>query len=129
MRVLLQRAAMSIEGTFGMMSVGGLPLCVTCEDPWLDNARNISCIPAGVYSCVPHDGTKYKNVWRLEYVPGRSAILIHAGNTEDHTQGCILVGKSIGKLSGKPAVLSSRAALDELRELLPDRFTLEIRDL
>lgn len=128
MKLILQRSAMSIEGTFGILSLAGIPLCVTCEDPWLDNRRNISCIPAGTYKCVPHNGTKYKNVWRLLNVEARSAILIHAGNTEDDTQGCILVGRKIGKLGGKPAILESRAALNHLRETLPEEFTLEIRD-
>ena len=126
MRVTLKRAAESIEGTFGIMSVAGIPMCVTCEDPWIDNKTNISCIPEGVYKCVPHNGAKYKDVWRLEYVPGRSAILIHAGNTEDDTHGCILVGLTLGELNGKPAILNSRKALDFLRAILPDEFMLEV---
>lgn len=126
MIVTLKRAAESLEGTFGMLSVAGIPLCVTCEDPWIDNKRNVSCIPEGRYTCVPHNGTKYKDVWALEYVPGRSHILIHAGNTEDDTHGCILVGLQIGELNGKPAVLQSRKALNYLREILPEKFTLEV---
>lgn len=124
--VTLKRACESAEGTFGILSINGLPLCVTCEDPWIDNKRNISCIPTGIYECTKHNGTKYKDVWILHNVPNRSAILIHAGNTENDTNGCILVGETIGRLRGKPAVLSSRKALDKLRDVLPNNFTLEV---
>jgi hypothetical protein len=37
-------------------------------------------------------------------------ILIHPLNTELETDGCLGVGKSIGKLSGKPAILDSISA-------------------
>lgn len=109
-------------GIFGAMSRGGIPLCVTLEKQWRDNARNISCIPSGIYSCAPHNGAKYKNVWRLDNVPGRDGILIHAGNFESETQGCILVGS--GFLSR--GISNSQAALDKLRLILPKTFQLEI---
>lgn len=128
MKLVLQRAAYSIEGTFGILSQAGIPLCVTCEDPWLDNARNISCVPHGIYKVVKHNSVKYPNVWRLDNVLDRSGILIHAGNTENDTHGCILVGQSVGSLGDKPAVLSSKNALNYLRAILPDKFTLEIKE-
>lgn len=128
MKVILQRSAYSEDGVFGILSRDGIPLCLTCEDPWLDNQTNISCIPHGIYKVVPHNTNKYSDVWRLENVLDRSGILIHAGNTEDDTHGCILVGKTIGSLGGKPAVLSSVAALNYLRSILPDNFILEIKE-
>lgn len=126
MKITLHRIAQSDKGTFGVLVKDNIPLCVTCEDPWKDNAIGESCIPAGTYHCLPHNGTRYKDVWRLMNVPNRSAILIHAGNTIADTKGCILVGRHFGELGGYPAVLSSRNALQELRQVLPDDFDLEI---
>lgn len=114
------------DGTFGVMTWRGRPLCVTCENPWFQNKRNISCIPAGSYECAPHNGEKYRGVWRLEHVPGRSAILIHAGNTINDTRGCILPGRSFKEINGLPGVADSEMTLDMLRRRLPDKFDLII---
>ena len=46
----------------------------------------------------------------------RTGIRIHAGNTIEHTEGCILVGSI--DMGDKARLLSSRKALNELREYL-----------
>lgn len=84
------------------------------ERPWLDNRNNVSCIPTGEYRCtfMARSGSgKYRNVYWLRQVPGRTGILIHNGNVVDHTLGCLIIGMSRGVLAGKPAVLNSRTAL------------------
>lgn len=126
--LVLRRTTSSDTGTFGVLSRNGKTLCVTCEDPWNDNRRGESCIPAGRYLCKPFSGAKYKNVWEVTGVPGRSAILIHAGNTIQDTQGCILVGQQLGTVDGLPAVVGSRAALEALRLTLPREFWLTVMD-
>ena len=131
-QVTLQRAHSSDDVTLGMMQVHGVnhPPLYTLENPWKENMRNVSCIPAGVYTCVKHHGKKYKDVWRLKDVEGRSAILIHAGNLTEDTQGCILVGLVSGEHKRQPAVLHSRDAIKELRSILKDEpFTLEVVDV
>jgi hypothetical protein len=128
MKVELIRACTNDHGTFGVLTVDNFVQCVTIEDEWLGNSSGISCIPEGTYKVVPHNGTKYQGVWRLENVPGRSAILIHAGNTEDDTRGCILVGTRFGMLKGKHAILESGVALSMLKLRLPKEFTITIRN-
>lgn len=125
----LVRVCENENGTFGVLLKGDVPICVTVEDRWRDNKRRVSCIPEDVYFCVPHSGPRFKNVWLLEDVPDRSAILIHAGNTEDSTEGCIIVGSSFGKLGSKWAILDSRKALNRLRSVAPPEFTIRIRSL
>jgi hypothetical protein len=127
MKLLLTRCVSSDKGTFGVLSLDNEPLCVTCEDPWNDNKRQVSCIPTGTYECKKFSGLRFKDVWELLNVPGRSAILIHAGNTIDDTHGCILVGRSFSHMGKLPSVMQSREALNELRLKLPDTFTLEVR--
>lgn len=124
--ITLKRTQTDDDGTFGTLWSGDMQIAVTCEDPDYDNAQEISCIPAGVYECTPYSSPKYPNVWEVKDVPGRSKILIHAGNTEDDTRGCILAGTAFGRVKGKPAVVNSKIAMDHLRSELPDYFTLEI---
>lgn len=126
----LYRCSYTGHATFGeLYAPTGLPMFPTLELPWKDNHRNISCIPAGVYEVKPYSSAKFKNVWELQDVPGRSKILIHAGNTVDDIEGCILAGMRRGLLKGLPAVLDSRKAIDMARGIFPATgFTLEILD-
>ena len=122
MHITLRRVAENNTGTYGVLLLDGHPACVTLEDRWQDNAKNISCIPAGTYKCKEHNGTKFKGVWEITGVPKRAAILIHAGNSHHDTNGCVLVGRSFAPFG----IQSSQEALDTLRKLLPDTFTLTI---
>ena len=127
--IILQRGRSTVVGTFGSLRRDGRLLCQTLERPDEGNKPRISSIPAGRYKCVrhgwePNSTVKFKNVWRLLDVPGREAILIHAGNTIRDTEGCILVGKGVMEDS----ITQSRDALNMLRETLPETFFIEIRD-
>ena len=118
--VTLTRTVRNADGVFGVLRMPGF-VCVTAEEQDLGNARNVSCIPAGSYEL--RRTTYHKHgypTYEVAGVPGRSRILIHPGNTEEDSQGCILLGLRPGKLrvrdedSGhlelKHAVLSSQAA-------------------
>lgn len=87
------RDHMTDSPTTGEMLIEGEHFCYTLEDPWINNAPNISCIPEGQYFVKllysPHFGRPYPHILG---VPGRSGILIHSGNTDSDTQGCVLVG-------------------------------------
>jgi hypothetical protein len=104
--------------TIGELLDGNKFICFTLEEPWKDNQKSISCIPEGEYICKPHVGTKYKDVWNISNVKDRSAVLIHSGNTTLDIEGCVLVGSSRGIVKGLPAVLNSRATLDELKQYI-----------
>ncbi len=109
------------------------PLWFTIEPPDLDNKKNISCIPEGVYEVKPYSSVKYPDVWELQNVHNRTKILIHVGNWVSDTDGCILIGTSTGYLqhsrSCEKAVKSSKQAIKELKEYLgyPSTFKLYIR--
>lgn len=128
MKITLQRGPSSEQGTFGILYHHGKPLCVTCENPWKNNQRYVSCIPTGTYQVKYYSSPKYPDSWELQKVSGRSKILIHAGNTTDDTSGCILPGKAFFTTKGLPAVSQSRDTMKFLKGYLPDQFTLEIRN-
>lgn len=138
MDLYLIRMAETDEVTFGRLeTVDHEQLCVTLEEPWRDanqdglGDRNVSRIPAGSFKGFLRESpSRGYLVPELRDVPGRSNIQIHKGNTTDDTLGCIIVGTSIGKINGKPAVLGSAPAFKKLMQRLAqeDEFTLHVSD-
>lgn len=133
MNLVLQRLETSDEGTFGRLLDW-----YTGELPWRDNARSISCIPAGTYHCVRRYSPKFglQTYW-LNDVPGRNFILIHSANLmgdvdrgyRSQLNGCIALGLKLGWLEGQKAVLCSRTAVRRLESFLRGKeFTLEVKD-
>ncbi len=114
-------------GTFGQLFLEDEQLCYTVELPWKDNHHETSCIPAGIYECIPHSSDKFPNTWEITGVPDRSAILIHSANTIQDLRGCVGVGNRLGFVNDLPAVLNSKKTLDMLRSTLDDYFTLTIK--
>ena len=95
-------------GTFGVLLINGRAFCVTLEPPWVENERNVSCVPEGQYQAIRVPSEKFGEVFLLEDIPGRSGIEIHPGNVREDTEGCIIVASSFGKLRNhNRAVLNS----------------------
>jgi hypothetical protein len=92
----------------------------TLELPWQDNHPNFSCIPVGTYQCIVAGSLRFGRLMpRLLDVPNRDGILIHPGNTEVNTEGCILVGTG---LQAGPFLTNSRVAWDEFFEWLNEEI-------
>lgn len=135
MEVVLTRTDSRKDCTLGNLKIMGVghPTIYTLEEPWQENKQTISCIPKGTYKCVPHNwksskAFRFGKVWEVTKVPNRLSILIHAGNTTDDIEGCILVGLSRGDLNGLEAVLESRKAIDMLRSIIGEAgFNLTIK--
>jgi len=134
----LQRFSQDIV-TFGKLNleIEGQPTIYTIERPWLNNQRDISCIPQGIYNFAPFKSIIKGNVWKTIYVPNRDNIEIHAGNYaspvmdlngifhEPETEGCILVGFGINEKV--PMLLESLKALNYLRKTIGrNGFVLEV---
>lgn len=118
------------KATRGILTIEGInhdPI-YTLENPKRDTTKD-SRIPSGTYECMPYSGTKYKDVYMVKDVPGRTAILFHWGNKEIHTDGCILVGNKLGTLDGEPAILESKVCFERFRQLIgKENFKLIIED-
>lgn len=95
------------------------------------NQQGVSCIPAGEYQVVQWESPSKGKCLLVKDVPGRENILIHVGNTEKDTEGCILVGMCAGSFNNNISVqqiVYSKAALQLLLNSYPSGFTLRIFD-
>ena len=113
--------------TLGKLHINGQFACYTLEDEYREvKVRKETRIPAGQYRITfrkvggfhQRYSSRFPDIHRgmlwIRDIPNFEYVLIHTGNTEDHTAGCILVGKSTGTLGGKRAVLSSTAAYKQV---------------
>jgi hypothetical protein len=103
------------NGTNGELWYGGQLICHTIELPWLNNQRNISCIPEGIYKLQRRFVEKFQ--WHLVVykVPKRQLILIHpANNAKLQLRGCIA---PVSKLESPGIGSFSREAVKKLTVL------------
>ena len=112
--LLLIRDTFTKESTIGELFLNGERICDTLENPWIDNQRNVSCIPQGIYPVrlrLPRESATRDYIHLLvKDVKYRDYILIHIGNTAKDTSGCILVGLG----SQQDFVSNSTLAMDLL---------------
>ncbi len=85
--------------------------CFSIEDAArTTKIKGETCIPLGTYDLgtrfSPHFSPKlgHDMIW-VQNVPGYEFILIHTGNTITDTEGCLILGKTIGTLQGKDGVV------------------------
>jgi len=118
MELALHRTHVIGEATLGELFVNGVMECFTLEDVVRDLGPNgegkvygKTAIPAGTYEVIISLSPKFGRLMpRLVDVPFFTGILIHKGNTEENTHGCILVGDMINQ--GR--LIHSTAAFDRL---------------
>ena len=131
--VELYRHEESIEyGTIGLLKINKRVFCMTLEPPDKLNAQNVSSIPAQQYICEPFISEKHGKTFLVTNVPGRSSVLFHAGNTVEHTAGCILLGSSLGKLQASDrALVNSGCTFKKFAEAvgITNNFHLTIHEV
>lgn len=135
----LKRIAQTADGTFGVLLHKDVPFALTLERPWRNNAARVSCIPAGTYKislCSRSADYGFKpsprfgDVYQILNVAGRSKVLIHAGNTIDDTEGCVLLGECFAPINGRPGIALSKDALKEfMTKAGGEEHTLVVREV
>lgn len=121
MKALLIRTMKEDRQTLGELQVGDFK-CYTLELPDLNNDGiegnevRKSCIPDGTYPVKAHTSPKFGRTFWIKEVPGRTAILIHAGNFHRHTLGCVLVGSDHKDVNddGYLDVVNSKKTMEQL---------------
>ncbi len=148
MKIVLHRINDDGDSTIGYIKVDGQFMGYTLEDEHRDvKVRGETRIPSGIFrvkfrEVVSGKTTDYRKRYdwfnwhlMLQDVPDFNYVYLHIGNTEKHTDGCILIGGSpdyrkdeadfLGKSTPifKRFYLKVKAALDA-----GDPVHIEIRD-
>jgi len=95
------------DATNSLLFIDGEFECYGLEDEYRDvKVMHETCIPEGEYKIklrteggfhsryVAKYGTFHKGMLWLQDVPGFTYILIHTGNTDQHTSGCYILGET-----------------------------------
>jgi len=103
MKIEVKRITKLPKVTLGELYVNGSFECYTLEDTVREvkgapvetwKIPHVTAIPAGTYNVVISMSTRFKKLLpEIQNVPGYSGVRIHAGNTTEDTDGCIIVGK------------------------------------
>lgn len=110
MRLEVLRFSSQEDSTNGILfdvTEGRKFLAYTLEDEYRDEkVKGETRVPAGTYKITLRKvggfhgryekkyGSMHKGMLWVREVPGFEYILIHTGNTDEHTAGCLLVGDS-----------------------------------
>ena len=124
----LLRVASRPEGVFGVLKHLGVPFAVTLEHSYEEDKPKI---PTGLWECKRtwFNRGSYRT-YEVTNVPGHDRLLLHRGNLEGDSDGCILVAESFGLLHGVAGVLSSSSGFAEFMSLAAgrDTFWLLVRE-
>ena len=125
MRIQVFRYNSDIDHTNGVVLVNGVYECDSLEDEYRRFKRmHETRIPDGKYnitfrtvggfhnSYANRYGSWHRGMLWIREVPGFEYILIHAGNTDEDTSGCILVGSA--KANDANFIGSSRKVYEKL---------------
>lgn len=137
MEINVKFVAATKDTTLSLMTIQGSSFqCFLIEDPIrAKKIKHITCIPGGRYQIVRRlasrflDGEKgYKNrfghifIPELIGVPGFADILIHIGNTDEDTSGCLLPNYQVNFFGGTVMGSRSTDAYKDLYQLIFSAF-------
>lgn len=142
MKLTLKRKFFGSAYTIGDLFIDGVFFCNTIEDvvrrlpaacPNTPKGRNCTCkekvyaetaIPAGLYKVTMEYSPRFKRRLPLLHdVPHFLGILIHPGNTQRDSAGCLIVGFN----TVKGMVTNSRATSDKLNTILAKEKEITIQ--
>lgn len=102
MKITVQRQPSQGGATIGKLSIDGEFACYTLEDEIREvegepvaswKIKGATAIPAGEYSVTLENSARFgADTLTINNVPGFVAIRMHAGNTSEDTEGCLLLG-------------------------------------
>ncbi len=110
MKLEILRVSSDVDSSSGLVfdiTDGRKFLCYSLEDEYRnDKVMHETRVPAGTYQIqlrkvggfnaryAKKYGDFHKGMLHVQDVPGFEYILLHTGNTDEHTSGCLIVGDS-----------------------------------
>lgn len=121
----LNRRIFTNKSTIGELLIEGKWQCWTLEDvvrkPNEEKVPGHTAIPEGRYEIVMSPSSRFKRMMPyLLNVPNFTGIMIHPGNTDADTHGCILVGQT----RNTDFIGASKLAFNALYAVLADLLAL-----
>lgn len=125
------------ESTISEVTLDGVHECFFLEDKYRgdDPAAKVpgkTAIPCGTYVVRKTWSPRFKRMmYAVEDVPGFKGIRIHAGNRAEHTEGCLLTGRTRGQgvvnfVGESVKALQALESKLDAAELRGEAITLEI---
>jgi hypothetical protein len=133
MKIKVVRQVFTDKSTIGSLYVNDVFFCYTLEDKdrGLDQSQSvftiqakklfgITAIPYGNYPLIVNKSPKFGRLLpRLQGIKGFDGVLIHRGNSAEHSHGCILVGYK----KGVDCIMESTKAEADLITILQKEST------
>ena len=133
MKFEVQRFSSQSDSTLGILfdvTAGRKFLCFTLEDEAREvKVKGETRIPSGTYKLklrkeggfhgkyASKYGSMHKGMIHVQDVPGFSYILWHTGNTDEHTDGCLLLGDTSQQNISKAGFIG--ASTDAYKRVYP----------
>lgn len=137
MNLKLNRTDFREDGIFGqLLDEADGEVAVTLEhsyDSGLGDGSYAPKLPPGTYQCVRgqhqlHSGPPFIT-FEITNVPGHTNILLHVGNYNEDSEGCVLLGRRVlDDGMGKRMITSSRNTFNKFMDLQNNcnEFTLTV---
>ena len=133
MKIKVVRQVFTDKSTIGSLYVNDVFFCYTLEDKdrGLEQSQSlimiqakklfgITAIPYGNYPLIVNKSPKFGRLLpRLQGIKGFDGVLIHRGNSAEHSHGCILVGYK----KGTDCIMESTKAEADLITILQKEST------
>jgi hypothetical protein len=133
MKIKVVREVFTDKSTIGSLYLNDVFFCYTLEDKdrGLDQSQSvftiqakklfgITAIPYGKYPLIVNKSPKFGRLLpRLQGIKGFDGVLIHRGNSAEHSHGCILVGYK----KGTDCIMESTKAEADLITILQREST------
>lgn len=127
MEITLKRQQSNHEATIGDVYVDGVHQCYSLEDEVRTGEKvyGKTAIPAGRYRVVINRSNRFSQLAGHDVflpllldVPSYEGVRIHAGNRPEDTEGCILVGQTVG--IDNATINYSKLAMADLQPKIQD---------